>query len=79
MTNTKMLREKISQSGYKIAFIASKCGISYQAFLDRMKGQVDFRMDEVRILSKLLELNSNEIDEIFFALDGDETSTKGGE
>lgn len=67
MTNTNMLREKISASGYKIAFIAEKCGITYQAFLNRMKGEVEFRVDEVRVLKTLLNLSDEEVAIIFYS------------
>lgn len=71
MTNTNMLREKISGSGYKIRFIAEKCGITYQAFLNRMNGSIEFRMDEVRELQSLLNLTPEEVHAIFFAENSD--------
>ena len=33
MTNTNLLRKKIDESGYKLRFVASKLGITYQGFL----------------------------------------------
>ena len=29
MTNTELLREKINASGYKLQFVAEKCGLTY--------------------------------------------------
>ena len=66
MTNVELLREKINASGLKITFIAEKCGITYQAFLNRLKGNVEFRMDETRTLTELLGLSEAEVMEIFF-------------
>lgn len=76
MTNTKLLRECIDASGYKIRFIAEKCGITYQAFLNRMNGDIEFRVDEMRTLRDLLKLSMEDADAIFFASDVDEMSTK---
>lgn len=67
MTNIDLLKEKISLSGYKIGFIAEKCGITYQAFLHRMKGEIEFRVDEARALKELLNLSEEETNSIFFA------------
>lgn len=67
MTNTDMLKEKINLSGYKIGFIAEKCGITYQAFLNRMKGEIEFRIDEARALKEILNLTEEETNDIFFA------------
>lgn len=67
MTNTNMLREKISLSGYKITYIAEKCGITYQAFNNRMNGEVEFRVDEVRALKELLNLEDEEVNIIFYS------------
>jgi len=75
MTNTKMLREYINASGYKLGYIAKRCGITYQAFCNRMNGSVEFRADEMRTLRGLLRLSTEESDAIFFASDVDETST----
>ena len=36
MTNTQLLREKMEQSGYKLRFIASAVGLTYQGLLNKM-------------------------------------------
>lgn len=76
MTDIELLRKKIKESGYKISFIAQRCGITYQAFLNRMNGEIEFRADEMRHLRELLGLSMEESDLIFFASRDDETSTK---
>lgn len=75
MTNTELLKAKIKNSGYKITFIAQKCGITYQAFLSRLKGEQEFRVDEMRAISNLLSLSDEDNIAIFFARDVDETAT----
>lgn len=67
MTNTGLLREKIDASGYKIAFVASQCDLTYQGFLKKMKGQTEFKVNEVQKLKDLLDLSSQDANEIFFA------------
>lgn len=67
MTNTKLLRKKIDESGYKITFVANQCGLSYQGFLKKVKGQSEFKVNEVQILKNTLNLSNKEADEIFFA------------
>ena len=66
MTNTELLRKKIDESGYKLVFIAEKCGLTYQGFLKKMKGESDFYTTEVCILAELLHLTDEEILAIFF-------------
>ena len=66
MTNTKLLREKIEQSGYKLRFIAKAIGITYQAFLNKINNRSDFRVDEMQGLYDLLGLNEEEREAIFF-------------
>lgn len=66
MTDTNMLRNFIKASGYKITFLAEQCGITYPAFLSRLKGEIEFRVDEVRILKKYLNLTDDEVALIFY-------------
>lgn len=66
MTDTDLLRLKIDESGYKMRFIAEKCGITYQAFLNRLNNKVEFRADEVRVLIVLLDLTDDEVAKIFY-------------
>lgn len=67
MTNTKLLREKIEQSGYKLRFIAEKIGITYQGFLNKINNRSEFRANEIQVLYDLLGLTEEERVAIFFA------------
>lgn len=66
MTNTKLLREKIEESGYKLRFIASKIGITYQGLLNKMNNETEFKASEIQALCVLLNLNGDERETIFF-------------
>lgn len=76
MTDTKLLREKLEESGYKLRFIAEKIGITYQAFLNKINNDSEFRASEIQALHNLLHLTEEERVSIFFADKVDETSTK---
>lgn len=67
MTNTKLLRQKIDESGYKLRFIARKIGITYQCLLNKINNNSAFRANEIMALSKLLQINEEERSAIFFA------------
>ena len=67
MTNTKLLREKIEQSGYKLRFIAEKIGITYQGLLNKINNRSEFRANEIQALYDLLGLTEEERVAIFFA------------
>lgn len=66
MTNTKLLREKIDQSGYKLRFIAEKAGITYQGLLNKINNKTEFRAGEIQALYNLLKLTEKERTKIFF-------------
>lgn len=68
MTNTILLRKMIDKSGYKLRFIASKLGITYQGFLRKINNETEFKASEIQGLKELLNLTDKERDEIFFAL-----------
>lgn len=80
MMNTKLLREKIDESGYKLRFIAGKLGITYQGFLKKINNETEFKATEIQTLKELLSLTGEERDKIFFTLNVERESTmKGGE
>ena len=75
MTNTELLSEKIRSSGYKLKFIAQKCGMTYQGFLKKLNNDSEFRSGEIMTLRELLDISCEEADEIFFAQNVDKSST----
>lgn len=76
MTNINMLKEYISNSGYKIYFIAEKLGISYPCLQTRLNNKTDFRQSEIYTLCELLNIDAEAKDKIFFASNVDNLSTK---
>lgn len=66
MTNVRLLRSKINENGFKIAFIAKKCGLTYQGFLPKLNGVREFNQSEITVLKTLLHLTSEEAEKIFF-------------
>ena len=71
MVNTKMLRDKINDAGYKLQFVAEKCGLTYFGFMKKVNNETEFKASEVMILKVLLNLTDKEVNQIFFALDVD--------
>ena len=68
MTNTEALKRAISLSGYKLTFVAEQCGITYQAFLNKLNNDTEFKASEIQTLKTLLKLSNKERDRIFFAV-----------
>lgn len=58
--NTKLLQQKIKDSGLKMGFIAEKLGRSRQALSDKIQGKTEFLPSEIRILCELLHLSDND-------------------
>ena len=58
--NTKLLQQKIKDSGLKMGFIAEKLGRSRQALSDKIQGKTEFLPSEIRILCELLHLSDEE-------------------
>lgn len=72
MTNTTLLRRKIDKSGYKLIFIAEKCGLTYPGLLKKIRNETEFKASEIQTLKELLNLTTEEVNAIFFAVHVDE-------
>lgn len=66
MTDTKELRQRIKDSGLKLNWIAKRCGLSYQGFLNKVDNKTDFTAPQILILKELLNLKPKEVESIFF-------------
>lgn len=75
-TNTELLNSKIEDSGLKLSFIAEQCKLSYPSLSNRLKGKVEFRANEIRIISSLLDLSSIDVNRIFFNSLDDKTTSR---
>lgn len=71
MTNTELLREQIKSSGYKRSYLARKVGISPAALRYKIKSEREFKASEIDCLCKLLSLDGELRDRIFFMPRGD--------
>ena len=58
--NTKLLQQKIKDSGLKMGFIAEKLGRSRQALSNKIQGKTEFLPSEIRILCELLHLSDDD-------------------
>ena len=66
MVDVVALRQRIDDSGYKLQYIAEQCGLTYQGFLPKLKGEREFTVRESWILKNLLHLTDEEWKDIFF-------------
>ena len=74
MTDIKALKECIEESGMTVVSIAEKSGIVRETLYNRMKTG-DFKVSEICSLSKVLRLDRDKRDRIFFADDSELNST----
>lgn len=70
MTNTKLLEEKIKESGKKIAYLADKVGLSYAGFRNCVTNKAEFKATHIDILCRELSIDLKEMRTIFFAKHG---------
>ena len=67
MTDSKLLRDVLRESGYKLLYAANICGLTYAGFLNKLNNETEFKASEIGALKKLLQLTDAEINTIFFA------------
>lgn len=70
MTDEKKLRGKIDKSGYKLVFVAEKCGLTYPGLLKKIRNETEFKASEIQALKDLLDLSDAEANAIFFCRKG---------
>ena len=68
MTNTKLLKQKIKESGYKIGFIAEQLQMARNTLWLKINDVRPFNQYEINELCNLLNITSlNDKEAIFFA------------
>lgn len=67
MTDIKMLKTAIEESGFRNRFIADKLGLSPEGFYKKLRGETEFKVSEVERITDLLKLTSKKRDDIFFS------------
>ena len=58
MTNTTLLRQKIDESGYKLKFLAEKCGLTYYGLMKKVNNETEFKASEIKVLCLSLVLTT---------------------
>ena len=66
MINTTLLRQKIDESGYKLTYLAEKCGLTYYGLMKKVNNETEFKVSEIMILKELLNLTDEDVTDIFF-------------
>lgn len=78
MTDTVLLKQRISDSGYKLHYIAEKIGLSRAGLYKKINNQSEFTTGEVEMLCEILGIETlEERHRIFFAKQVDLISTMG--
>lgn len=72
MTDTVKLRKAIAAKGIKLGFVAEAVGLSCYGLQRKINNKSEFKAGEIAALSELLDLTTEERDEIFFARKRDE-------
>ena len=71
MTNTKLLEDRIKQSGKKKKYLAAKCGLSYAGLRNCILNRAEFRASHIQVLCDELGItNAKDKEAIFFAQSG---------
>ncbi len=66
MIETELLKEKIKESGYRFSWIAKQLNLSSFGMRKKINRENEFKVSEVKKISKLLNLNEKEREKIFF-------------
>lgn len=67
MTNVQMLEVAIDNSGLKRKYIAEQLGLSYQGFLDKIRGKTEFVGSEIIRMRDLLRMDDQTVNDIFLS------------
>lgn len=66
MTNTKLLLQKIDDSGLKLYFIAMRLGMTRQGLYKKIQDGSEFKPSQINVLCELLHIiDSDERRQIF--------------
>lgn len=55
MTNTTLLRQKIDESGYKLQFLAEKCGLTYYGLMKKVNNETEFKRTQLKHWKMLIK------------------------
>lgn len=74
-----MLKDYINMSGLKLSYIADCLGIKYNTLMSKLSNRRDFKLTEIMELCKLLNIDNDTREVIFFANLVDRTPTEKGD
>lgn len=66
MTNTDLLRSIIERSGFRLAFLAEKLGLSRYSLQKKIYNQSDFKACEIKVLCDVLSIDAETAKLVFF-------------
>lgn len=67
MTNTSLLEQYITNSGYKRGFLAEKLGLSRFTLAQKINNKSEFKANEIDMLCVILNIDTETRMAIFFA------------
>ena len=76
MTNTRLLEQKIKDSGLKLTYIADRLGVVWITLRRKLDGENEFKQSEIVVLKELLQLTDEDTKAIFLAPEVEKLSTK---
>ena len=62
----KIIKSKLVLLGKNVDWLAERLGISRTALYKKLNGTTRFTLDEARMITDALDLNTDEVMEIFF-------------
>ena len=65
MINTKLLKQKIDESGYRFSWIAKQLNLSPYGLRKKVDGENEFKATEIMKFQEILKISNDERDEIF--------------
>ena len=76
MTNTRLLEQKIKDSGLKLTYIADRLGVVWITLRRKLDGENEFKQSEIVVLKELLQLTDEDTKAIFLAPEVEKLFTK---
>ena len=66
MTDSEKLQKKIKEQGITFSYLAMKIGITREALYKKIRNETEFKASEIVTITRLLDLNDYERNQIFF-------------
>lgn len=67
MTDTKLLKQKIDESGYLFGWIAKQLNLSPYGLRKKVDGENEFKATEIMKFQEILKISNDERDKIFLS------------